>query len=55
MAFIKTEVNTDLDKKVAGKGVDYIAKELENIRADYSKKINLILILLTFANTQLLF
>tara|TARA_X000001036_G_scaffold266649_2_gene247593 strand:+ start:9501 stop:10088 length:588 start_codon:yes stop_codon:yes gene_type:complete len=40
MAFIKTEVNTDLDKKVAGKGVDYIAKELENIRADYSKKIN---------------
>lgn len=40
MAFIKTEKDIEKDKKVTGKGVDYIAKELDNIRADYSKKLN---------------
>tara|TARA_R100001443_G_scaffold19178_1_gene30556 strand:+ start:2433 stop:3011 length:579 start_codon:yes stop_codon:yes gene_type:complete len=39
MAFIKTEKDVEKDKKVTGKGVDYIAKELDNIRADYSKKL----------------
>ena len=43
MAIIKTEVDTDKDKKVAGKGVDYISKELEQLNSKFSKKINQIM------------
>ena len=43
MAIIKTEVDIDKEKKVAGKGVDYVAKELEQINSRFTKKINLIM------------
>jgi len=43
MAIIKTEVDTDKEKKVTGKGVDYVSKELEQINSRFTKKINQIM------------